>query len=221
MEKIIKIKSILATLKGYGYGSGYGSGNGSGNGDGYGYGYGSGSGYGSGDGSGYGSGSGNGSGEIWEIDNKICLIANIDDIRTALYSSKSIDNLHILQGFIVNSDSLENTFVCIQSGLAAHGETLADAMEDLQNKILSSMSFDEIVSNIKSKYSMTDKILAKELLSIHRVVTGSCKQGCMSWVQDKHIDLDNDMFTLDEFFKLVKNAYGNNQINKLQKCLKT
>jgi hypothetical protein len=76
-----------------------------------------------------------------------------------------------------------------------------------------------MVSQIKDKYSSTEPVPARELLSIHRAITGSCKQGALSWVKDNNINLDKDNFTLVEFFDLVYNAYGADRIRELKNAL--
>ncbi len=204
---------------GCGYGDGYGGGSGSGFGDGEGYGGGFGSGFGGGGGFGEGYGGGFGSGEIWVLDNKQCYITDIDGIRTALYSAKVKNNIAIMKGFIFNRNSLKSTFVCLQDGKSAHGDTLAESMQDLQDKILFSLDFEKIVIDLKSKYKLTDKILACELMSIHRAITGSCKQGCLGWAQQHNINLEYDKFTLVEFINLTKNAYGSDMIHKLSAAI--
>lgn len=216
---------------GFGYGDGGGFGGGEGAGRGYGRGEGSGAGCGEGEGEGegagrgvgrrggYGYGAGNCYGEIWKLDNKLCLIADIDNTRTALHSIKKVDNFHILTGFIVGDDSLSKTYVVVRNGYFAHGETIKDAMQDCLHKELSSLNFDDMVSKIKSTYDLSNKIPAQELLLIHRAVTGSCRQGCQEWINQHRIDLDRDSFTMNEFYDLVKTSYGSDSIRKLMLAL--
>ena len=203
---------------GYGYGSGYGSGSGSGygsgDGSGSGYGYGSGYGSGSGDGSGSGSGSGYGSGDGDGVKmfngDKVYMI---DDVPTII---KSIRN-NVAKGFILNEDfTLEETFVVKENNQFAHGKTLHEAFQSLQEKLYDDSTEEERLEAFKEHFKdFSKKYSAKELFTWHHVLTGSCKQGRESFCKQHGIDLDEDMFTIYEFVKLTKDSYGEDVIKKL------
>ena len=214
---------------GYGYGYGYGDGDGSGygSGDGYGYGDGDGSGYGSGDGYGYGYGYGDGSGDgygygdgsgdgygdgIKTFNGDKAYI--IDDIPTII---KHVHD-NVAKGYILNDDfTLTETFVAKRNGKFAHGETLHEAFASLQEKLYDDSTEEERLEAFKKHFQdFTKKVSAKELFHWHHVLTGSCKQGRLSFCANKGIDIDNDTYTVHEFIELTQYSYGGDIIRKLK-----
>ena len=194
---------------GYGDGSGDGSGYGSGYGDGSGYGYGYGSG--DGDGSGYGSGYGYGDGIKTFNGDKAYII---DDIPTII---KHVHD-NVAKGYILNDDfTLTETFVAKRNGKFAHGETLHEAFASLQEKLYDDSTEEERLEAFKKHFQdFTKKVSAKELFHWHHVLTGSCKQGRLSFCVNKGIDIDNDTYTVHEFIELTQYSYGGDIIRKLK-----
>ncbi|MFA5403283.1 MAG: hypothetical protein WC318_07310, partial [Candidatus Omnitrophota bacterium] len=211
---------------GYGYGDGDGDGSGSGSGSGYGYGYGDGSGDGDGDGSGYGSGdgsgdgygsgdgSGDGSGYGYGYGygygsgiksfNGIKLY-DIDDTPTVITSIRN----NIAKGFIVNNDmQRKKCFVIKRDNYFAHGGTLKEAQESLCEKMFDDMSEEERVEMFLSEFNFIDKYPAKTFFDWHNRLTGSCLFGRQHFAKEKGVDLENDIFTVNEFVELTKNSYG-------------
>jgi hypothetical protein len=204
---------------GYGYGDGDGSGygDGDGDGDGYGSGDGSGSGSGDGDGDGYGSGDGSGSGDgygdgIKTFNGDKAYI--IDDIPTII---KHVHD-NVAKGYILNDDfTLTETFVAKRNGKFAHGETLHEAFASLQEKLYDDSTEEERLEAFKKHFQdFTKKVSAKELFHWHHVLTGSCKQGRLSFCANKGIDIDNDTYTVHEFIELTQYSYGGDIIRKLK-----
>ena len=232
-----QIRKFLSIYSGYGYGDGSGSGSGYGSGDGYGYGDGDGSGYGDGDGDGsgygdgdgygygdgdgygYGSGSGDGSGYgsgsgdgIKTFNGDKAYI--IDDIPTII---KHVHD-NVAKGYILNDDfTLTETFVAKRNGKFAHGETLHEAFASLQEKLYDDSTEEERLEAFKKHFQdFTKKVSAKELFHWHHVLTGSCKQGRLSFCANKGIDIDNDTYTVHEFIELTQYSYGGDIIRKLK-----
>ena len=195
-----QIKKFLSVSDGYGYGDGSG----------YGSGYGSGSGDGSGDGYGYGYGSGDGV-KMFNGDS----VYMIDGVPTII---KAVHN-NIAKGFILNSDfTLEETFVVKGGNKFAHGKTLHEAILSLQEKLYDNSTEEERIEAFKEHFNdFSQTYSAKELFHWHHVLTGSCKQGREAFCKNHGINLDEDMFSIDEFIKLTCNDYGGNVILKLAK----
>ncbi len=239
IRKFLSIYSGSGSGDGSGYGSGYGSGDGSGygdgsgdgsgygsgdgSGDGSGYGYGSGDGDGSGDGSGDGYGDGDGSGDgsgygsgygygIKTFNGDKVYI--IDDIPTII---KHVHD-NVAKGYILNDDfTLTETFVAKRNGKFAHGETLHEAFASLQEKLYDDSTEEERLEAFKKHFQdFTKKVSAKELFHWHHVLTGSCKQGRLSFCANKGIDIDNDTYTVHEFIELTQYSYGGDIIRKLK-----
>ena len=198
---------------GYGYGSGYGYGDGSGSGDGdgsgYGDGYGDGSGYGSGSGDGYGDGYGDGNG-VKEVNGNTVYI--VDNVQTIIMSVR--DN--IAQGFILQLDlTLTPCFLVKEQNKFAHGSTLHDAFNSLQEKLYDDSTEEERIDAFRNKFPEYDTPYPnRDLFAYHHVLTGSCRMGRESFCKDKGIDLDGST-TVREFINLTKNSYGSDTIRKL------
>lgn len=121
---------------GYGYGNSNGYGLGYGDGDGYGKGYGDGNGYGNGNGYGDSNGYGNGKG-IKHINNMP--VIEIDGTPTAI---KHVTG-NIAKGFVFRNFQLIPCYIVKQDDYFAHGKTLKEAVESLQEKILLDTSVEE------------------------------------------------------------------------------
>lgn len=180
-----------------GSGSGYGSGDGSGDGSGYG------SGYGDGDGSGYGVNMFNGD-KVYIIDETPTIIKSVRD--------------NIAKGYILNGDfTLTPTFIVKDNGKFAHGETLHEAFFALQEKLYDNSTEEERLEAFRAHFpDFAKKISAKELFHWHHVLTGSCKQGRLSFCTNKGIDIDKDAYTIHEFIELTQDSYGGHIIRKLK-----
>lgn len=200
MEAVVS--EFLTGHYGYGRGDGSGSGDGSGYGSGYGYGYGLGRGSGSGEGDGYG---------IQAVSK--CPVYSIDGVPTIL------NYIHgdIAEGFILQSDlTLTPCYVVKENGKFAHGATLREAFEALQEKLYNDRTEEERLTAFKEHFHVFDKKYpAREFFTCHHVLTGSCKAGRMAFCLDKGIDLEKDTYSVVEFIRLTKDAYGGEVIRKL------
>ena len=209
-----EIEEFLKNGDGYGYGYGDGNGSGDGNGDGYGYGYGDGSGYGdgygNGNGYGYGDGYGNGNGIKSFCGKEVYLI---DDMQTIIESVRG----NIAKGYILQSDlTLTPCHVVKENGKFAHGGTLREAFEALQEKLYDDSTEEERLQKFREHFpDFSAKYPARELFTWHHVLTGSCKAGRESFCRDNGINIDKDTFTIHEFISLTKNSYGGETIKKL------
>lgn len=235
LRKIDKFLSS-GSSEGYGKGSGYGEGDGFGDGYGYdddldeGYGYGHGSGYGSGFGSGFGSGVGSGFGKAFGsvvgegygsgfgIGIGIKSINSmplkfIDNIPTLFKSIKE----NIAKGYILNKDfSLTKTYIVKEKNNFAHGKTIKEAFESLQQKVLSNMNIEEKIEKFVETFDKTKKYKGKLFFERHNILTGSCLQGRNSFIKNNNINLE-DEFTVDEFIEKTQHHYNGDVIKKLKK----
>ena len=195
---------------GEGYGCGYREGYGYGSGSGYGDGSGDGSCSGYGDGYGWGYGDGNDSG-LKSINGEHIYI--IDDVQTVIRSVKG----NTAKGAIVAKDlTLKECFIMKGENKFAHGETLHDAFEALQNKLFQEYSIEERIAKFHEAYpNVNVKIPAKELFEWHNRLTGSCHMGRLAFANDNGIDIEHDSFTVTEFVKLTKDTYGGDIIKQL------
>ena len=182
---------------GYGIGSGHGRGSGSGSGYGHGYGYGSGDGYGSGSGI-----------------KSYCgrTVYNIDDIQTLLYHVHG----NIAKGAILKTDlTLEPCYVVKSGNLYAHGETLREAQEALQDKLFEDMPVEERIQAFLAECKPGIQYPVKAFYEWHHKLTGSCEMGRKAFAKNHGIGIEHDTMTLEAFLELTKNAYGGDVIKEI------
>ena len=228
MEKLIEEFLKIEADSGCGNGAGFGFDYGYDNGNGYGFGYGRGTGYGNGtgDGNAYGFGRGDGYGfdygfgrgcdkDISKFNNdKVYLVDNVPTIIKKVKGS-------IAQGYILNSDfTLEACYIAKGHNKFAHGKTVRKAVEDLQNKIFEDIDTDEAIELFLEEFKLDKKYKAKDFYIWHNRLTGSCEMGRRSFAKNKGIDLENDMFTVQEFIDLTRNNFGGEIIEQLEKTIK-
>lgn len=236
MEEI-KILEFISSGDGYGYGynDNYdnGSGDGSGCGSGYGYSdsYGDGSGDGSGSGSGdgyafgdcYGSGYGSGYGDYDGSGFGDCYGSNLKSINgKKIYMidgiAITISHIHgnIAKGTIVNRDLTEMPCYIVKEGkYFAHGKTLAEAREGLQDKLFDKMSIEARIMEFWKYHKKGIKYPTKDFFEWHHKLTGSCFMGRQQFAKDHDVDLEGEM-TVEEFIELTKNAFGGDIIKRLE-----
>lgn len=159
-------------------------------------------------GCGYGYGSNNGiksfnKEKVYYIDSVPTIIRNVRD--------------NIAQGFILQSDfTLIPCFIAKERNIFAHGKTIHEAYEALQNKLFDNESEEVRIKKFKEHFlDFSKKYPAKELFHWHHILTGSCKAGRLSFCHDKGIDVEKDQFTVYEFIKLTENSYNGDIIKKL------
>lgn len=179
------------------------SGSGDGSGDG--------SGYGDGSGSGYGSGSGDGSGVKTFCGKRVY---SIDGVQTIIESVRG----NMAKGYILQSD-LTLTPCCVvkENDKFAHGSTLREAYEALQEKLYDDSTEEERILKFRNHFpDFSKKYPARELFIWHHVLTGSCKAGREAFCRDRGIDIDKDEFTIHEFIEMTENSYNGHVIKKLK-----
>lgn len=190
---------------GSGFGDGSGNGSGYGSGDGSGYGYGFGDGFGDGDGSGYGDG-------IKAYNGRP--VYSIDGLPTLI----TIVKRDIAKGFLLNGDlTLTSCYVAKGQGRFAHGKTIREAVQALQEKIFEDMDAEEAIGLFLEAFPDADqKYPARDFYIWHHRLTGSCEMGRDAFVQDGGYDLDRDAFTVREFIGITRDAYGGEVIRQLE-----
>lgn len=178
---------------------------GRGNGSGYGDGYGDGSGSHTGDGFGYGDDYG-----IKEINGDP--VYTIDNVQTIIKSVRG----NIAQGYIVHGDlTLSPCYIAKEQDKFAHGDTLHDAFNALQEKLYDDSTEEERIEVFVKKFPGYDTPYPnRDLFAYHHVLTGSCRMGRESFCKDRGLTLDGKT-TVREFVQLTKDAYGGDIIKKL------
>ena len=200
---------------GYGYSDSYGDGSGNGSGSGSGDGYAFGDCYGSGYGSGYGDYDGSGFGDCYGYNLKSIngkKIYMIDGIAI------TISHIHgnIAKGTIINRDLTETPCYIVKEGkYFAHGKTLAEAREGVQDKLFDKMSVEKRIAEFWKCHKKGIKYPTKDFFEWHHKLTGSCLMGRQQFAKDHDVDLEGEM-TVEEFIVLTKNAFGGDIIKRLE-----
>ena len=239
MEKLERIEQFLSVPgsgygdgygyrsgSGYGYGYGYGSGNGSGDGfgKGYGYGYGFGFGFGYDKGTGYGdgycdcddAGFGNGNGTGISMLNGEH-VYQIDDVPTLIDSVSG----NFAKGRILQNDlTMRPCYIAKVGKYFAHGDTLHEAMADAQAKYNENRPLEERIADFNREFPDRDvKVDAARLFEWHHILTGSCLAGRKAFCEGRGLDYEHGKYTVNEFIRLTREAYGGEAIEKLEKTL--
>lgn len=241
MEKLERIEQFLSVPgTGYGYGDGdgfgsvdgygYGDGNGSGTGFGEGYGYGDyfGEGYGIDpclsprDDFGYGSVDGDGYsfGSNFGYDFSMLngeRVYQIDAVPTLIDSLSG----NFAKGRILQSDlTTRPCYIAKVGKFFAHGDTLREAMAYAQAKYNEHRPLAERIADFNSEFPDRDvKVDAARLFEWHHVLTGSCLAGRKAFCEDRGLDYEHGHYTVNEFIRLTRNAYGGEAIKELEKTL--
>ena len=233
MEELIRIEQFLSVPgsgDGSGDGDGYGNGNGSGYGDGTGDGSGYGSGYGSGSGDGSGSGYGNGDGYGYGDgygdgygygDGTRMLngerVYQIDDVPTLIDSVSG----NFAKGRILRRDlTMRPCYIAKVGKYFAHGDTLREAMAYAQEKYNKNRPLEERIADFNREFPDRDvKEDAARLFEWHHILTGSCLAGRKAFCEDRGLDYEHGHYTVNEFIRLTREAYGGEAIQELERTL--
>lgn len=218
-DKKIKEFLIVRGSFGGGNGSGYGFEEGSGRGYSYGSSYSRGSGYSTPANEdyrfksavtyGYGIGHRCGFGLKSINGNTIHIIDNMPTIITSIHNN-------IAKGFFILTDlQLIPCYIVKDGNKFAHGETIRNAFDSLQEKLYDDSTEEERIEAFKKKFPEYDvKYSNRDLFTYHHVLTGSCKMGRETFVTDRGLSLDGKT-SVREFVELTKDSYGGDIIKKL------
>ena len=136
------------------------------------------------------------------INKEFTPILIIDGYRMVILSKKKKDDLTIYKTQYVNDfiDKEETTQYVVSNGkFNAHGETIKEAIADLQFKILQSQEVqDHIKRVVKQGYMMAQD---------YRLITGACQYGTNKWLEENGYTW-NDKKSIEEVLELVKGEYG-------------
>ncbi|UUC44407.1 leucine-rich repeat protein [Flavobacterium cerinum] len=129
-------------------------------------------------------------------------VKSVDRVLTIIEKSETLNGMLIHTGFILNNcyDGVPNvteTVLVEKDGFFAHGETLKQAIEDLQFKI--------IAKEIKKEPIHEDTVITE---AYYKTITGACTQGVKQWREQNNISQES--FIAKELLPILEktNAYG-------------
>lgn len=123
---------------------------------------------------------------------------------------------NIAKGFVVRTDlQLIPCYIVRDGDMFAHGETLRNAFDSLQEKLYDDSTEEERIEAFKKKFPEYDvKYSNRDLFIYHHVLTGSCKIGRETFVANRGLSLDGET-SIREFVELTKDSYGGEIIKRL------
>lgn len=127
------------------------------------------------------------------------------------------DRDNVMQGFIVQRNfELQPCYVVRQGDVHAHGRTLRQAKDALEDKLLFDTPPEERIAEFVEHFPDYDTPYPnKELDLWHHKLTGSCQMGRDVFREEHHISLDDSM-TVKEFIRLTINEYQGSIIAMLK-----
>lgn len=172
----------------------------------------------SGSGSGYGSGYGSGDGYIIKKHNGNTVFV-IDNMSTVILSIHG----DFAKGYTITDDFITASCYIARDnsmGMFAHGETLQNAYNALQEKCLEEMSEEQRIDKFLQVFEKDTKYSGKAFYEWHHFLTGSCEFGRKEFFKQVGATFE-DLFTVDEFIRLTENAYGGRTIKLLKQRWET
>ena len=141
-----------------------------------------------------------------------CPVYMVDNIATIL---KAVCG-NYAKGYILNRNlTLTPCYVAKGSGCFAHGNTLADAVKALNDKLFEDMDEDDRIAEFWKCHKKGIKYPAMDFFEWHHKLTGSCEAGRKSFAADHNVHLETDTYTVEEFAEMCKESYGGYVIRKL------
>lgn len=130
-------------------------------------------------------------------------IQMIDRIATVIRKRKKSDEFTIYSGQFFNTK--RDCFVAKKGNLYAHGNSLREAIEDVNFKYLqTNFNIDEIVKEIKETQIMS--------VNHFRLLTGACRSGCKNFLDENNIEKRE--LPLIEAIDLIRGRFGWSKISK-------
>jgi len=111
-----------------------------------------------------------------------------------------------------NLADLRKCFIARRGELYAHGETIKDAVDDVNFKFLQiDFNASSLVDDIKTRQNVT--------INDYRLLTGACLNGVHQFLRSHCIDYENqESIPLEQVISLTANAFGGERIAELFKA---
>jgi hypothetical protein len=137
-------------------------------------------------------------------------IQNIDGSTMLIESRQKRDEFEVCRARYFGGGSLrklKRCYVASRGDFYAHGETLKEAIEDVNFKYLQeSQDISEVIERVRETQMVN--------LTDYRLITGACRLGCKEFLKDKGL-LDKTELPLNQVLELTANAYGGGRMAEL------
>lgn len=131
-----------------------------------------------------------------------------DGILEKIVSRKTKGDIEIFKTRKIGSK--KESFVVKRGTTFSHGETIKQALEDLQYKIS-----DRDTTEYK-KWTLETQVTKAEMIAAYRKITGACSSGVKSFVESQGEKIKNKM-TVAEVIALTRSSYGGNEFERFFK----
>lgn len=111
--------------------------------------------------------------------------------------------------------TLTDGYVVKGNGLFAHGRTIREAREALDNKFLATLDAEQRICEFIKTFNKESAYKGALLFDWHNKLTGSCLMGRMQFVKAHNLSLESK-YTIKEFINLCENDYGGDMIKQLK-----
>ena len=132
---------------------------------------------------------------IWEWSNRKYI--KVDDIFTILDEQKG----NVYRVHKIGSDK-QMYIVTDGSGHFAHGNTIAEAKDDLIYKI------NDRDTSVYKNLSMSDELAFEEAIAAYRTITGACAAGTRNFIEGRLPTPHKEKYTIGEIITLTEGEYG-------------
>ena len=120
------------------------------------------------------------------------------------------------KGYVINSQFQKfPCFIAKRERFFAHGDTLREAYEALQDKMIQAMSREDIIAEFCKNFDAVSSYSGSVFFEWHHRLTGSCLMGREKFVEDNNISLEK-LYTVKQFIDLTENDYGGDIIKELK-----
>lgn len=145
-------------------------------------------------------------------------VNQIDGLPTIL---KTVHG-NVASGYILSDDmSLKPCYVAKNERYFAHGATLREATQALEEKVFEDMDADERIELFLGEFALETKYPSMKFFEWHNKLTGSCEMGRKNFADRHNIDLEKGEMTVSEFIALTENSYGGEIIKQLAESIET
>jgi len=137
-------------------------------------------------------------------------LENIDGLTMAVGTWKSGDGIEVAKARYFGGgdfDKLKRCYIARSGDITAHGNTLAQAIDDLRYKMNERAGCDAVIAEVRA----TGRITRAQ----YRIITGACRDGVDEFLAGRGIPADQEDMPLDECLALTKDAYGGKEMQRI------
>ena len=122
----------------------------------------------------------------------------VDESCMRVLHKKQMKDITILKCmYFPNMD--KTVYIAEKNGYTAHGETIRNAVEDLQFKMLENVNLEEHIQRIKQQGYMN--------ANDYRLLTGACREGTNHFLQEHGLTWEDTM-SVEQVLEITKGQYG-------------